>query len=121
MNRSKQFLAVVVLVLTIGISAYAGDIDMPGFVPPQLATLRAKPPGGDEWIHEVVFEKRVEGEGGPQMLGGARACPQEDCGGTFQYMQALHGDIEWWRPGYDPEAFDPAAVSFESKKARRSR
>jgi hypothetical protein len=75
----------------------------------------------DEWIHEIVFEKRVAGEGGPLMLGGARACPQEDCGGSFQYMQALHGDIEWWRPGYDPEAFDPAAVSFESKKARRSR
>ena len=75
----------------------------------------------DEWIHEIVFEKRVAGEGGPQMLGGARACPQEDCGGTFQYMQALHGDIEWMHPGYDPEAFDPAAISFEPKKARRSR
>ena len=75
----------------------------------------------DEWIHEVVFEKRVEGEGGPVMLGGARACPQEDCGGTFQYMQALHGEIGWWKPGYDPEAFDPAAVSFAPKKPRRSR
>jgi len=75
----------------------------------------------DEWIHEIVFEKQVAGEGGPQMLGGARACPQEDCGGTFQYMQALHGEIEWLHPGYDPEAFDAAAISFEPKKARRSR
>jgi hypothetical protein len=75
----------------------------------------------DEWIHEIVFEKRLAGEGGPEMMGGARACPQEDCGGTFQYMQALHGEIEWLHPGYDPEAFDPKAVSFEPKKARRSR
>jgi hypothetical protein len=75
----------------------------------------------DEWIHEIVFEKRVAGEGGPLMMGGARACPQEDCGGTFQYMQALHGEIEWLHPGYDPEAFDPTAISFEPKKARRSR
>jgi len=75
----------------------------------------------DEWIHEIVFEKRVAGEGGPQMLGGARACPQEDCGGTFQYMQALHGEIEWLHPGYDPEAFDLTTISFAPKKARRSR
>jgi hypothetical protein len=75
----------------------------------------------DEWIHEIVFEKRSSGDGGPKMLGGERACPQEDCGGTFQYMQALHGEIEWVHPGYDPEAFDAAAVSFEPKKARRSR
>jgi hypothetical protein len=75
----------------------------------------------DEWIHEVVFEKRDAGEGGPQMLDGARACPPEDFGGTFQYMQALHGEIEWMNPGYDPEGFDPKAVSFEPKKPRRSR
>jgi hypothetical protein len=36
-------------------------------------------------------------------------------------MQALHGEIEWMNPGYDPEAFDPKAVSFEPKKARKSR
>ena len=75
----------------------------------------------DEWIHEIVFEKRVGGEGGPELLDGARACPQEDCGGTFQYMQALHGDIAWMHPGYDPEAFDIKAVSFEKKKPKRRR
>ncbi len=75
----------------------------------------------DEWIHEIVFEKRVPGEGGPEMLDGARACPPEDFGGTFQYMQALHGEIEWMNPGYDPEAFDPKAVSFEAKKSRKPR
>ena len=75
----------------------------------------------DEWIHELVFEKRIAGEGGPACVEGARACPPEDFGGAFQYMQALHGEIEWMNPGYDPEAFDPGAVSFEPRKARKSK
>jgi bifunctional non-homologous end joining protein LigD len=29
---------------------------MPEFVPPQLATLVAKPPTGDQWIHELKFD-----------------------------------------------------------------
>ena len=73
----------------------------------------------DEWIHEIVFEKREAGEGTPQMLDGTRACPPEDFGGTFQNMQALHGEIEWMNPGYDPNAFDPKAVNFEPKKKRK--
>ena len=72
----------------------------------------------DEWIHEIVFEKGEAGEGGPVAMDGERACPPEDFGGTFQYMQALHGEIEWMNPGYDPEAFDAKAVSFEKKKTR---
>lgn len=75
----------------------------------------------DEWIHEIVFEKWAAGEGGPEVTEGARACPPEDFGGTFQYMQALHGEIEWAHPGYDPEAFDPKLVSFEQKKAVKKR
>jgi len=75
----------------------------------------------DEWIHEVVFEEKVEGEGGPLMIGGERNCPPEDYGGAFAYMQSLHGDTEWLYPGYDPEAFDPGAVSFEAKKTRKRR
>lgn len=75
----------------------------------------------DEWIHEIAFEKWMAGDGGPEVLEGARACPPEDFGGTFQYMQALHGEIEWAHPGYEPEAFDPKLVSFEQKKAVRKR
>ncbi len=74
----------------------------------------------DEWIHEVVFEKREAGEA-PVVIDGARACPPEDFGGTFQYMQALHGEIEWMNPGYDPEAFDPAKADFTPPKPRRKR
>lgn len=73
----------------------------------------------DEWIHEVVFEKRTEGEGPPEMIDGERACPPEDFGGAFQYMQAQAGEIEWAHPGYDPEHFDPAEVDFEAKKTRK--
>jgi len=73
----------------------------------------------DEWIHEVVFDKRVEGEGGPEMIEGGRACPPEDFGGAFQYMQALAGEIEWAHPGYEPEVFDPKSVNFEAKKTRK--
>lgn len=29
---------------------------MPEFVPPQLATLVDKPPGGSEWVHELKFD-----------------------------------------------------------------
>lgn len=75
----------------------------------------------DEWVHEVVFEKREAGEAGegPRMIEGERNCPEEDSGGTFQYMQALHGDTEWLRPGYDPEAFDIGAVDFAKKQTRK--
>lgn len=68
----------------------------------------------DEWIHEIVFEKRAVCGLNPELLEGERACPPEDFGGVFQYMQALHGEIEWMNPGYDPEAFDPNTVRFSS-------
>lgn len=67
----------------------------------------------EDWIHEVVFESKGEGEEtGPVMIGGARACPPEDFGGAFQYMRALHGEIGWYRGEYDPEAFNIKEVVF---------
>ena len=30
--------------------------EMPGFIPPQLATLKAKAPAGDRWIHEIKYD-----------------------------------------------------------------
>jgi hypothetical protein len=29
---------------------------MPGFIKPQLATLKAKAPQGEQWIHEIKFD-----------------------------------------------------------------
>ena len=34
MKQLKQFFAVTLLVTTLGISAYAGEMDTPGYVPP---------------------------------------------------------------------------------------
>src|SRR6202161_5000374 len=30
--------------------------EMPGFIKPQLATLKAKAPSGSRWIHEIKFD-----------------------------------------------------------------
>lgn len=75
----------------------------------------------EEWIHELVFEKKDESENAPRMLGGERACPPEDFGGAFQYMQASAGEIAWDQPGFDPEAFNADAVDFSPKKKRKRR
>ncbi len=75
----------------------------------------------DEWVHELVFEKKEEGAAaaGPEMIDGERNCPEEDSGGTFQYIQSQAGDTQWMSPGYDPEAFDIMAVDFSAKKTRK--
>jgi hypothetical protein len=68
----------------------------------------------EDWVHELVFEKKVELEDGEkvvsELLEGERACPPEDCGGTWGYMSALEGDVDWMDDSYDPEIFDPTAV-----------
>ena len=75
---------------------------------------------GDSWHHVVTVEERNEPDSRaryPQVLGGERACPPEDCGGTGGYEQLLvsladpadpeHDDMIHWAPdGFDPEAFD---------------
>lgn len=30
--------------------------DMPGFIEPQLATLKSKAPKGEQWLHEIKFD-----------------------------------------------------------------
>jgi hypothetical protein len=30
--------------------------EMPGFIRPQLATLKSKAPSGDLWIHEIKYD-----------------------------------------------------------------
>jgi bifunctional non-homologous end joining protein LigD len=34
----------------------ASHTDMPGFIKSQLATLNAKAPKGDQWIHEIKYD-----------------------------------------------------------------
>lgn len=30
--------------------------EMPGFIPPQLASLQTKPPSGERWLHEIKYD-----------------------------------------------------------------
>jgi bifunctional non-homologous end joining protein LigD len=34
----------------------AENSEMPGFIKPQLATLRSKAPVGPQWLHEIKFD-----------------------------------------------------------------
>lgn len=80
---------------------------------------------GDGWLHEIVVEKMIQPAANvdyPRCVGGARACPPEDCGGPWGYADFLEaiGDpdheeherlTEWIGGDFDPEAFDPDAVN----------
>jgi len=75
---------------------------------------------GDGWEHEILLEKILPPEPGvryPRCIGGARACPPEDCGGTGGYENFLaairdpgheeHEEmLEWIGGEFDPEEFD---------------
>ena len=80
---------------------------------------------GDGWDHTITVEKTgtmQEGTTYPILHDGARACPPEDCGGAWGYMdilamlddpnyepQMLERDelMEWVGPDFDPDRFYP--------------
>ena len=76
---------------------------------------------GDGWEHDVAVEAMNSGgEQAVQCIGGARACPPEDCGGPPGYTRMLeilanprdeeHLEMKRWAPrNFDPERFDVAA------------
>jgi hypothetical protein len=79
---------------------------------------------GDTWEHEVLVEKidRDTVSTLPRCLGGRNACPPEDCGGVFGYLNLLesladrnhpnHDEArEWVDEDFDPKRFDVAAVN----------
>ena len=79
---------------------------------------------GDSWDHAVRVEQVIArvGAGTPHLVGGARACPPEDCGGPWGYHHLLevladpaheeHEDLLGWvGGGFDPEAFDVAETN----------
>lgn len=75
---------------------------------------------GDGWEHELLLEDVLQPEHGsryPRCIGGARACPPEDCGGVGGYENFLdairdpeheeHNEyLEWIGGRFDPEVFD---------------
>ncbi|MEI7669921.1 MAG: plasmid pRiA4b ORF-3 family protein [Pseudomonadota bacterium] len=87
---------------------------------------------GDGWEHKIVLEKILPAEPGvkyPICTEGQRACPPEDCGGTYGYQELLEivSDPkneeyefrkEWLGYVYNPGDFDPKSVRFDSPKKR---
>jgi hypothetical protein len=87
---------------------------------------------GDGWQHDVVLVAVVPKAKDlryPRCCSGSRACPPEDCGGIGGYADMLdtisdsqHPEFErimtWLGGGFDAEAFDPSAITFDSPKRR---
>src|SRR3990170_2204564 len=87
---------------------------------------------GDSWEHEVVLEGILLKEPKakyPKCIGGAQACPPEDCGGVHGYQEMLeivrspsHEEhksmMEWLGGKYDPKAFNSNKVHFDNAKKR---
>ena len=83
---------------------------------------------GDDWTHEVVFEKAVAApEGGERaLLAGGRACPPEDSGGPYAYENL----VEFVRTGISQHCEDPEYLrellgdwdpdAFDLEEAKRS-
>jgi len=81
---------------------------------------------GDSWEHKIQLEKILPREKGveyPICIKGKRACPPEDCGGTWGYEELLaiikdskHEEyeemLEWLGGEFDPEHFDVEEISF---------
>jgi hypothetical protein len=86
---------------------------------------------GDGWQHLLTLET-LGGAGSlrlPRCVGGARACPPEDCGGVpgcEDFVSAIadprHPEhaamLEWSGNVYDPDAFDPSKVTFDDPQQR---
>src|SRR5438477_7049629 len=80
---------------------------------------------GDGWEHIVEVEKVLpagDGEHYPRCVGGERACPPEDCGGSWGYAEMLDtinsgpSDerdelLDWLGDTFDPDHFDADALN----------
>jgi hypothetical protein len=88
-------------------------------------SLRYEYDFGDGWLHSVLVERQLEPDPRftyPSCIGGARACPPEDCGGPPGYARLLrilkdsshleHDDTVTWLGGaFDPKGFDLNSVN----------
>jgi hypothetical protein len=82
---------------------------------------------GDSWEHLLLLEdilEREEGKRYPICLAGERACPPEDCGGTYGYAELLeiiknprheqYKDMMTWLGGrFNPKVFDIEIVNLK--------
>ena len=90
---------------------------------------------GDSWRHTILLEEVValdDAIARPRCIGGARACPPEDCGGIPGYQAFLeavldpfhpeHRELLAWAGGrFDPAAFNLDAVNRKLLSRLRSR
>lgn len=90
---------------------------------------------GDGWEHDVVVETIEPMATAKRLavcLGGARACPPDDCGGPFGYGRMLdiltkprhaeHAEIrEWIGKDFDAAHFDASAASLELATLKMAR
>lgn len=89
------------------------------------ARIRYEYDFGDNWIHDITVEKALVPEDptmAPVCIGGKRACPPEDCGGSGGYEDLVialedpahprHEEFcEWLDDAWDPEAFNLEEVN----------
>lgn len=101
-------------------------------MPRLRSSMRYEYDFGDSWEHTVKREESVApvtGEPAILCLDGAQACPPEDCGGTWGYVDMLASladpddpehetYIEWTGGHFDPNAFDIKAVNRALKRLR---
>jgi hypothetical protein len=92
---------------------------------------------GDSWEHRLLVEKAdvpFTFAGIATCTAGKRACPPEDCGGSWGYANLLEAlsdpdheeheeSLEWLGEEFDPEEFEPKAVNallgrFPSRRER---
>lgn len=85
---------------------------------------------GDSWEHEVLVEKELTAESDtryPVCVKAKRACPPEDCGGSWGYeglLEALQDPehpehksfLEWIEGPFDPEDADLDQINRMLKK-----
>lgn len=93
---------------------------------------------GDSWMHDVIFEGRVDAEGDtqyPRCIDGAQPCPPEDSEGPHGYAELLailadpedddaedlaewlRGDVTRYVP-FVPGRFDLAEITFDDPDER---
>jgi hypothetical protein len=87
---------------------------------------------GDSWEHEIIVEKLLPPDADfkhPICLGGANACPPDDCGGIHGYHRLLeiladrkhpeHQEVkEWLGIPWDPSRFDLTETNTHLKRMK---
>ncbi len=84
---------------------------------------------GDSWAHTIQLEKVAEADAHgpyPRCIDGALACPPEDVGGVWGFVDFVetitnpkheqHDEYLEWHGPFDPEKFDPVVATRRMKQ-----